>query len=225
MQSYNPLDYTYRYNVPVLRLTNMLRHREFEVSVGGLGEFVSILTSNNRKKERIEDYIDSHEEYLEGNNSLEDRNLVHLWTIPEICGAAQRILRGIVHPNSMDLEYLQAILEFNNEDISWRADDLRKRIRDMRTQAEKEQEVNAMIRFVLDRFIVALTDVVWDSPSGLFDFFAFRGINGNIVQRYSNLAVNDIVVERGFSSVTWQPLKAIEYAKGDGTNPPAYVSA
>ena len=71
-----------------------------------------------------------------------------------------------------------------------------------------------MIRFVLDRFIVALTDVVWDSPTVPFDFFTFRGINSSIVQRFINLAENNIILEIGFSSVTSQPLKAIEYAKG-----------
>ena len=62
----------------------------------------------------------------------------------------------------------------------------------MRTQAEKEQEVYAMIRFVLDKFIFKLTDVVWDLPSVPFDFFGFHSINGNIFQRYFNLAVNNI---------------------------------
>ena len=70
---------------------------------------------------------------------------------------------------------------------------------------------------------MTLATTIYLAPRIQMNFFTFRGIHGNTVQRYTNLLANDIILERGFSSVTWQPLKAIEYAKGDGQDPPSYL--
>ena len=51
-QSNNLLDYTKKYNVLVLWLMHMLRQCKFIASVGSMGKFVPILTSNNQNKEQ-----------------------------------------------------------------------------------------------------------------------------------------------------------------------------
>ena len=77
---------------------------------------------------------------------------------------------------------------------------------------------------VLNHFVLGLTEIVMSSPSIPFRIMTFRGISGNIVAKYRNLPPNNIILERGFTSVTWQPLKAVEYAIGEnGNNPSAYL--
>ena len=221
MNAYNPLDYTYSYNVPRLTLNKTLLRSEVLISPT-IAEVLWYIDYNDTSKNRIRDLINTHATYISGR-SLDDRNIIHLWTNPPICDALQRILRGIVHNNSMDLENLTAVLEYQNGDILSRANDIRKRIRSVRSEIQKDRAVKDMLLFVLDRFVLGLSEIVLSSPSVPFQFVSFRGISGSITQRYTHLATNDIILERGFTSVTWQPLKAIEYAKGNGSNPPAYL--
>ena len=80
-----------------------------------------------------------------------------------------------------------------------------------------------MLMFVLNRFVLSLTTIILNSPGIPLQFVMFRGINGNITDMYTHLAINDIILERGFTSVTWQPLKAIKYSKGNCSNRSQYL--
>ena len=102
-----------------------------------------------------------------------------------------------------------------NHDIFSRGKYIREQIQHLPTQAQKEQSVRDLIKYILDEFVMTLATTIYLAPRIQMNFFTFRGIHGNTVQRYTNLLANDIILERGFTSVTWQPLKAIEYAKGD----------
>ena len=222
MKAYNPLDYRYSFNVPKETL-NQLLQRQAILICPTAADVLNSIDENDNVKTNISHYITSHDNYLD-NRSPNDRNLVHLWTNPEICAAFQRILRGIGQNGSRDLEYLTAILELRNGDIIQRANDIRRIIRSKRTNQEKNDSIREMLMIVLNHFVLALTEIVMSSPSIPFRIMTFRGISGNIVAKYRNLPPNNIILERGFTSVTWQPLKAVEYAIGEnGNNPSAYL--
>ena len=200
----------------------MLRNNEFEVSMDEQ-RFKTFLETNNQIRNRIHDMIVSHVTYIFHGISQKERRMIQLWTNPEICSALQRMLRGNMQPDSTDLERLKAVVELTNKDIFSRGKHIREEIRQATTQAEKERRVHDLIKYILDEFVMTLATTVYQAPRLQMYFFTFRGIHGNIVQRYTSLATNDIILERGFTSVTWQPLKAIEYAKGDGRDPPSYL--
>ena len=220
MNPYNPLDYTYMYDVPKTTIRENLLNGTVGVSptVASVLHFIS---SNDAIKDKINNIINTHANYI-NNISLDSRNIIHLWTNPPVCDALQRILRGIVPANSMDLECLKAVLEFTNGDIILRANIIKTRIKKLQTPA-KHNAIRDMLRYVLNQFVSSLTITVLDSPGMPSRFVTFRGINGTITDRYTRLAINDIILERGFTSVTWQPLKAIEYAKGNGSNRSPYL--
>jgi hypothetical protein len=143
MNAYNPLDYTYSYNVPRLTLNKTLLRSEVLISPT-IAEVLGYIDYNDTSKNHIRDLINTHATYISGR-SLDDRNIIHLWTNPPICDALQRILRGIVHNNSMDLENLTAVLEYQNGDILSRANDIRKRIRSVRSEIQKDRAVKDML--------------------------------------------------------------------------------
>ena len=222
MKAYNPLDYRYSFNVPKETLRQLLQRQTILICPTA-ADVLNSIDENDNVKTNISHYITSHDNYLD-SRSPNDRNLVHLWTNPEICAAFQRILRGIGQNGSRDLEYLNAILELRNGDIIQRANDIRRIIRSKRTNQEKNDSIREMLMIVLNHFVLALTEIVMSSPSIPFRIMTFRGISGNIVAKYRNLPPNNIILERGFTSVTWQPLKAVEYAIGEnGNNPSAYL--
>lgn len=220
MNPYNPLDYTYMYDVPKTTIRENLLNGTVGVSPT-IADVIHFISSNDAIKDRINNIINTHANYI-NNISLDSRNIIHLWTNPPVCDALQRILRGIVPANSIDLECLNAVLEFNNGDIISRANFLKTEIKNLPT-SNKNGAIQTMLMYVLDGFVSSLTTSVIDSPGMPSQFVTFRGINGNITDRYTRLAVNDIILERGFTSVTWQPLKAMEYAKGNGSNGSPYL--
>ena len=222
MQSYNPLGYTFAHKIPKKRVLNMLKNNEFGISMDEQ-RFKSFLETNNQMRNQIHDMIMSHTNYILTAITQRERHMIQLWTIPEICAALQRVLRGSIQANSTDLERLQAVVELTNNDIYSRGKYIREEIRSLPTQAEKEQKVHDIIQYILDEFVMNLATTVYQAPRLQTYFFTFCGIHGNIVQRHTGLSTNDIIVERGFTSVTWQPLQAIEYAKGDGQDPPSYL--
>ena len=222
MQAYNPVDYTFVMKIPIKRVMGMLKNKEFEISMDEQ-RFKSFLETNNQIRDQIRDTILSHNRYIFNTISEREQHIIQLWTIPEICSALQRVLRGFTQADSKDLERLKAVVELSNNDIFSRGKHIREEIQRLPTQAEKNQKVHDLIQYILDEFVMNLATTVYQAPRLQVYFFTFRGIHGNIVQRYTNLSTNDIILERGFSSVTWQPLKAIEYAKGDGQDPPSYL--
>ena len=222
MQSYNPIDYTFAFQIPKRRVFDMLQNNEFVIYMDEQ-RFRSFLETNNQIRDQIQYMILSHERYILNTISQKERNTIRLWTNPEICSALQGVLRGYVQANSLNLERLKAVVEMTNSDIFSRGKYIREQIQRLPTQAQKEQSVRDLIKYILDEFIMTLATTIYLAPRIQMTFFTFRGIHGNTVQRYTNLLANDIILERGFTSITWQPLKAIEYAKGDGQDPPSYL--
>ena len=220
MNPYNPLDYTYTYDVPKPTIRENVLNGTVGISPT-VADVLGFIISNDTFKNNINNIINTHKDYI-NNIPEEARNIIHLWTNPPVCDALQRILRGIVPANSIDLECLNAVLEFNNGDIISRANFLKTEIKNLPT-SNKNGAIQTMLMYVLDGFVSSLTTSVIDSPGMPSQFVTFRGINGNITDRYTRLAINDIILERGFTSVTWQPLKAIEYAKGNGSNRSPYL--
>ena len=170
MQPYNPLDYRYTYNVPKETLNRLHLQGTITTVPVTLPLLLAFVHTNDNAKGRISQYINSHEQYLDGLQ-IQQRNIVHLWTNPEIAAALQRILRGIGQNGSRDLDRLTAILELNNSDIHHKADRFRSEIMsNTNTQQQKDSMIRDMLMFVLDRFVLSLTTIMFRSPSIPFVF-------------------------------------------------------
>ena len=200
MQSYNPIDYTFAFQIPKRRVFDMLQNNEFAIYMDEQ-RFRSFLEINNQTRNQIQYMILSHERYILNNISQKERNTIRLWTNPEICSALQGVLRGYIQANSTNLERLKAVVEMTNHDIFSRGKYIREQIQHLPTQAQKEQSVRDLIKYILDEFIMTLATTIYLAPRIQMNFFTFRGIHGNTVQRYTNLLANDIILERGFTSV------------------------
>ena len=107
MNSYNPLDYTYTYDVPKSTITQNLLNNTVGITPT-VADVLGFINTNDRFKLNIKNVINSHENYINGI-PIHDRNIIHLWTNPPVSDALQRILIGIVPADSMDLECLKAV--------------------------------------------------------------------------------------------------------------------